>query len=314
MRILGQLEHPNVVPLHSLVLTDEAPFCTMRLRARPHPRRRALGPARGRPRDRLPLLHHAPRPGAPPGDPGDRLRAFEGRAAPRSQALERHARRARRGAGPRLGSREGDRPRGREGPRLGHGPHARGRARRDARLHVARAGVVHAGRRALRRLGAGRHDVRDPHARAALRGDEPGRDARGASCATTRSRRARGRRAARSRSRSSAPASRRSRSRPTRATPRRASCRTRSRRGSRPRPTRSSGRKTRACSPPGDAKSSRSTGGRRRRWPPSRARSRRCAAPSSRGSPSARRRRSTRPRTACATRAPASRRRARISS
>jgi serine/threonine-protein kinase len=30
MRILGQLEHPNVVPLHALVLSDRAPFCTMR--------------------------------------------------------------------------------------------------------------------------------------------------------------------------------------------------------------------------------------------------------------------------------------------
>ncbi|HQQ77837.1 MAG TPA: bifunctional serine/threonine-protein kinase/formylglycine-generating enzyme family protein [Thermoanaerobaculia bacterium] len=30
MRILGQLEHPNVVPLHSLVVNDRAPFCTMR--------------------------------------------------------------------------------------------------------------------------------------------------------------------------------------------------------------------------------------------------------------------------------------------
>ncbi|MCM3877711.1 MAG: protein kinase, partial [Thermoanaerobaculia bacterium] len=30
MRILGQLEHPNVVPLHALVVNDRAPFCTMR--------------------------------------------------------------------------------------------------------------------------------------------------------------------------------------------------------------------------------------------------------------------------------------------
>ncbi|MGE5716899.1 MAG: protein kinase domain-containing protein [Acidobacteriota bacterium] len=30
MRILGQLEHPNVVPLHALVVLDRAPFCTMR--------------------------------------------------------------------------------------------------------------------------------------------------------------------------------------------------------------------------------------------------------------------------------------------
>ena len=30
MRILGQLEHPNVVPLHALVMADRAPFCTMR--------------------------------------------------------------------------------------------------------------------------------------------------------------------------------------------------------------------------------------------------------------------------------------------
>ena len=30
MRILGQLEHPNVVPLHALVVADRAPFCTMR--------------------------------------------------------------------------------------------------------------------------------------------------------------------------------------------------------------------------------------------------------------------------------------------
>ena len=30
MRILGQLEHPNVVPLHALVVGDRAPFCTMR--------------------------------------------------------------------------------------------------------------------------------------------------------------------------------------------------------------------------------------------------------------------------------------------
>jgi serine/threonine-protein kinase len=30
MRILGQLEHPNVVPLHALVMADRATFCTMR--------------------------------------------------------------------------------------------------------------------------------------------------------------------------------------------------------------------------------------------------------------------------------------------
>ncbi len=30
VRILGQLEHPNVVPLHALVVGDRAPFCTMR--------------------------------------------------------------------------------------------------------------------------------------------------------------------------------------------------------------------------------------------------------------------------------------------
>ncbi|HSB63783.1 MAG TPA: bifunctional serine/threonine-protein kinase/formylglycine-generating enzyme family protein [Thermoanaerobaculia bacterium] len=30
MRILGQLEHPNVVPLHALVVGDRAPFCAMR--------------------------------------------------------------------------------------------------------------------------------------------------------------------------------------------------------------------------------------------------------------------------------------------
>ena len=92
MRILGQLEHPNVVPLHALVVSDRAPFCTMRY-VRGHTLADVLGGLRGRdPGDGLPLLDHATRAGAPAGHPGDGLRPRPRRRPPRSEAGQRHGR------------------------------------------------------------------------------------------------------------------------------------------------------------------------------------------------------------------------------
>ena len=179
MRILGQLEHPNVVPLHALVVSDRAPFCTMR-----YVRGRTLAEVLGALRA---------------GDPETTARYSITRLVQVllqvTQAIDfAHSRgvlhRDLKPANVMLGEHgevqvldwglakvidRGD------GKVLASGTdHTRvGRDRRDARVHVPRAGLLLAGGRAVRRLGAGRDDVRDAHARAAVLGREPDRDARG---------------------------------------------------------------------------------------------------------------------------------------
>ena len=132
------------------------------------------------------------------GLPDPRLRAQQGRAAPRRQTGEHHGRRVRRGAGGRLGARQGAAPRwgrrreARQAQQHVH-RHRDGAQRAGffgnrlddgfgdghACVHVARTGAGRAreARRTGRRVRARRDAVRDPDRSAAVRGHRRRADA-----------------------------------------------------------------------------------------------------------------------------------------
>ena len=107
-KITGQLEHPNIVPVHELGVDEKAQvFYTMKYRARDHAARRcSISSRTGRTRhDRKisarPAAHRFPK-----GLRRHRLCPLQGRHPSRPQARERDDRRLRRGARHGLGPRE----------------------------------------------------------------------------------------------------------------------------------------------------------------------------------------------------------------